>query len=133
MVRDMRGMRGKSRGLVDVCIGRRPKSVGTVHAGEAFAADGAHRHELLQDGIHTLAGYAMAASVGQCGVLGVAGGAGSSSGSSTKSSTGFWERICGTVRPAGRVCGGTGMPFWQANAGLGSRRRVGRVWDSHDS
>jgi hypothetical protein len=36
MVRDMRGMRGKSRGLVDVCIGWRPKSVGTVHAGEAL-------------------------------------------------------------------------------------------------
>jgi hypothetical protein len=45
-------MRGKSRGLVDVCISWRPKSVGTVLAGEAFAADGAYRHELLQGGIH---------------------------------------------------------------------------------
>jgi hypothetical protein len=73
MVRDMRGMRGKSRGLVDVCIGWRPKSVGTVLAGEAFASDGAHRHELLQGGIHALARYAVAASVGPSGVLGVSG------------------------------------------------------------
>ena len=49
MVRDMRGMRAKLRGLVDVCIGWRPR-VGTALAGEAFAADGAHRQELLQGG-----------------------------------------------------------------------------------
>jgi hypothetical protein len=46
MVRDMRGKRGKSRGLVDVCNGWRPKSVGTVLAREAFAADGGHRRGL---------------------------------------------------------------------------------------
>jgi hypothetical protein len=62
MVRDMRG---KSRGLVDVCIGCRPKSA--VLAGEAFAAYGAHRHELFQGGIHALAGYAVVAGVGRGG------------------------------------------------------------------
>ena len=35
MVRDMRGMRGKSCGLVDICIGWRPKGVGTVLAGNS--------------------------------------------------------------------------------------------------
>jgi hypothetical protein len=39
--------------------------VGTVLAGEAFAADGAHRQELLQGGTHALDGYAAAASVDQ--------------------------------------------------------------------
>ena len=56
MVRDMRGMRGKSGGLVDVEIGWRPKSVGTAVARQASAADGAQRHELLQGGINALAG-----------------------------------------------------------------------------
>ena len=51
MVRDMRGMRGKSCGLVDVFAGWRPKRGGTVLAGEAFAADSAHRHALLQGGV----------------------------------------------------------------------------------
>jgi len=51
MVRDMRGMRGKSRGLVDGGIGCWSKSLRTVLGGEAFAADGAHRHELLQGGM----------------------------------------------------------------------------------
>jgi hypothetical protein len=49
MVRDMRGMGGKLHGLVDICIGWLPKSEDGL-AGEAFAADGAHRQELLQDG-----------------------------------------------------------------------------------
>ena len=55
-VRDMRGMRGKSCGLVDVDIGLRPKSVGTAVAGQAFAGDGTQRHELLQGSINALAG-----------------------------------------------------------------------------
>ena len=72
MVRDMRGMRGKSRGRwMSASVGDQRRW--GRFSPEGSAGDCAHGHELLQGGIHALAGYAVAASVGQGGVLGIAG------------------------------------------------------------
>ncbi len=131
MVRDMRGMRGKSRGRwMSASVGDQRRW--GRFSPEGSAGDCAHGHELLQGGIHALAGYAVAASVGQGGVLGIAGEP-----ALRPILAKILHGVLGEDTRQGAACapgrGGIGMPFWQAAAGSRLRRRVGRLEDGHDN
>ena len=133
MVRDMRGMRGKSRrfGLMSASVG--DQRVWEHPCRRGFCALMAPIDmRLLQGGIHALAGYAVAATVGEGGFPGVAGGAGSSSEIVDKNVHGIpgedlWQGAA--CAPGLRRDGGA---FLAGKRGSRLRRRLGRVWDGHE-